>query len=129
MPARKVDVFLRLRSRTQYEDAPEGLPGQCWIYTGGTSGRGRGGGYGRIWYVGVTWAAHILSFVLHGGIRLPYHHIAHKCHRRLCWNPDHLEQTTQSENEKAKGNRWNLHAPNIPARDQFETGEYSNVQD
>jgi hypothetical protein len=70
----------------------------CWVWRGGTSGYGRGGGYGRIWHEGKARAVHRLMFLVFHGPIPDGKQIDHTCNNRCCCNPDHLEAVTQSEN-------------------------------
>lgn len=78
--------------------------GSCLLWTGGTSGSGRGGGYGRVSYLGQTVAVHILVFRLKKG-RWPRRgkELDHRCKNRLC--VEHLEEVTRSVNERRKRRR------------------------
>lgn len=70
----------------------------CWCWTGGTSGNGRGGGYGRVWLDGQTVAVHIVSYTHFKGYIPGKLQVDHICGNRRCFNPDHLELVTQEEN-------------------------------
>lgn len=76
----------------------QGVEGDCRIWTGPTSGNGRGGGYGRISVAGVTVAVHRVSFTHYFGYVPSRRHIDHKCRNRLCWNPGHLQLVTHKKN-------------------------------
>ena len=67
---------------------------KCWNWTACLSARG----YGRFQLNGNTYAAHRVSFVLHGGILEKDKEIDHKCRNKSCVNPDHLQQITHKEN-------------------------------
>lgn len=76
----------------------------CWNWTGGTSGEGRGGGYGRMSLDGQTVATHIVMFTNFYGYVPSKKQIDHKCRNRLCCNPDHLEMVTHKQNQKRRAN-------------------------
>lgn len=59
-------------------------------------------GYGKAWYEGSMRRAHIVFYTIARGTR-PSQHLDHVCRNRGCVNPDHLEQVTQSENNKRAG--------------------------
>lgn len=77
----------------------------CWIFTGGNSGNGRGGGYGRISVDGQMMAVHRVMFMIFEG---PIHsnrqvdHDQSVCTSRACCCPDHLEAVTHKENQKRR---------------------------
>lgn len=82
----------------------------CYLWQGGTSGNGRGGGYGRIWLNGGTVATHIAMWVNEHGIIPPRKQLDHACPgpaipRRNCCNPDHLELVTHKQNQKRRDAR------------------------
>lgn len=71
----------------------------CWLWTGGDSGKGRGGGYGRTSYLGCTTAVHLLVWRLTGQRQLRHgEQLDHNCVVRRCCNPAHLQPRTQSVN-------------------------------
>lgn len=76
--------------------------GECWLWTGPTSGKGRGGGYGRAKLDGGTVAVHRVMFIIEYGPIPPRKQIDHKCRNRLCCNPDHLEMVTHKQNQKRR---------------------------
>lgn len=72
---------------------------ECWIWLGGDSGSGRGGGYGRVSWRGVTTAVHLLMWRITGGRLLrPGEQLDHKCNVRRCCNPSHLQPRYQPMN-------------------------------
>lgn len=75
-----------------------GYSTECFIWQGGTSGDGRGGGYPRMKLDGRTVAVHRVVAVHHFGYLHAGRHVDHKCRNRLCVNPDHLEPVTHREN-------------------------------
>lgn len=77
----------------------------CWNWRGGTSGTGRGGGYGRMNLDGHTVAVHIAVFTNCFGLVPGNKQIDHICENRLCCNPDHLDLVTHLENQRRKKHR------------------------
>lgn len=77
----------------------------CLVWQGGTSGDGRGGGYGRICIDGATVATHRLVYVHFNGIIPPKKQVDHTCGNRLCCNHNHLELVTHKENQKRRARR------------------------
>ena len=76
----------------------------CWLWTGPTSGGGRGGGYGRMCIDGATMAVHRVMYILFHGPIPPKKQVDQKCRNRLCCNPTHLELVTHRENQRRKRN-------------------------
>ena len=77
----------------------------CWNWQGGDSGKGRGGGYGRMSLNGHTVAVHIAMFVNFFGLVPGNKQVDHKCNNRKCCNPDHLELVSHKENQKRRAAR------------------------
>lgn len=78
----------------------------CWLWTGADSGKGRGGGYGRVSYLGRTTAVHLLVWRLTGGrILRPGEQLDHECARRRCCNPAHLKPLFQPRNVRLANRR------------------------
>lgn len=71
----------------------------CWIWTGATSGNGRGGDYPRLKFEGRTVVAHRLSGFLFFGYVPTHKQLDHTCRRRLCIFPGHLEIVTHRVNQ------------------------------
>jgi hypothetical protein len=69
----------------------------CWIWTGTPNGNGYGtfGGHGRGYS---SRRAHRRAYELAVGPVTPGLQLDHRCGRRLCVNPLHLEEVTQTEN-------------------------------
>lgn len=55
-------------------------------------------GYVRVNFQGKKWLLHRLAWVLRWGPVPEGLVVRHKCHNRACWNIEHLEIGTQSEN-------------------------------
>jgi HNH endonuclease len=66
----------------------------CWLWTGGTNGRG----YGQLKIDGQQFYAHRLAFEVERGPIPNGLVIDHLCRTPLCVNPDHLEPVTNTEN-------------------------------
>ncbi len=77
----------------------------CWEWQGPTSGKGRGGGYGRMSLDGQTVAVHIVMFTIFFGYIPGKKQIDHKCNNRICCNPDHLQMVTHKQNQKLRDER------------------------
>lgn len=95
--ARREAVIGKIMSRVSVDPETE-----CWVWTGPTSGAGRGGGYGRMSLDGQTVAVHIVSFTHFYGYVPGKKQIDHKCRNRLCCNPTHLEMVTHKQNQKRR---------------------------
>lgn len=100
MSARRTDIMGRIKAGAEIRDAGHDTP--CWLWTGATSGNGRGGGYPRMKLNDHTCAVHKVSFVNVHGYVPGNKQIDHKCRNRLCVNPDHLEMVSHIENQKRR---------------------------
>lgn len=101
-------IYDRIVSRVSVEYLGfilNGIPSPCWIWQGSDSGTGRGGGYGRISYLGCTTAVHILMYKIKFGPILPNRHIDHMCNNRRCCNYDHLQMVTPLKNQRLRVKR------------------------
>lgn len=98
---RNRDIFDKIMTRIKTTDS------NCWIWTGPTSGSGRGGGYGRMYLDGQTVAVHIVMFTIFHGYIPSKKQIDHVCENRLCCNPhpNHLEMVSHEINQKRKQTR------------------------
>lgn len=108
LPTRREDILLRLDARTDIRDlghVVDGIPSPCFIWTGPTSGTGRGGGYGRMSLDGQTVAVHLVAYTHFFGYIPSKKQVDHLCFNRLCWNPAHLDLVTHIENQKRRDNR------------------------
>jgi len=94
---RRSDIIGKLMSNVQI-DRETG----CWNWKGGTSGNGRGGGYGRMSLSGQTVATHIVSYTHFYGYVPGKKQIDHLCKNRLCCNPAHLEMVTHKQNQRRR---------------------------
>lgn len=77
----------------------------CWLWQGGDSGEGRGGGYGRMSLDGQTVAVHLVSFTHFKGYIPSKKQVDHTCNNRICCNPDHLELVTHLKNQRRRAAR------------------------
>ena len=70
--------------------------GECWVWTAAAARDG----YGRIKANGKMLIAHRVSYETRFGAIPPGLVIDHKCHNRLCINPEHLQAVTERENQQ-----------------------------
>jgi hypothetical protein len=70
----------------------------CHIWQGGTSGKGRGGGYPRLNLEDGTVATHRANWINENGPIPPRKQLDHLCTTRLCIRVDHLELVTHRTN-------------------------------
>jgi hypothetical protein len=101
---RREVIRSKIHARTVFEDAPAGLglAKPCRLWTGPTSGDGRGSGYGRMNLDGATVAVHIAAWTNENGLIPPRKQLDHKCRRRLCAEETHLELVTHKQNQKRR---------------------------
>lgn len=106
--ARRDAIFEKIMSRVEISTihTHDGTP--CWLWQGPTSGAGRGGGYGRMSLDGQTVAVHIVMFTHFFGYVPGKKQIDHKCCKRNCCNPAHLEQVTHKTNQKRRAQRCRM---------------------
>ena len=105
---RRQAIIDKLLHRTQIIETGftiNGKPSPCHLWTGPTSGTGRGGGYGRMSLDGQTVAVHIVSYTNYYGYIPSKKQIDHLCNQRLCWNPLHLEKVTHLKNQRRRAKR------------------------
>ncbi|MGB3415740.1 MAG: HNH endonuclease signature motif containing protein [Mesorhizobium sp.] len=100
MSSRRDEIRNRLLANVVITDMGYETP--CWLWTMADSGRGRGGGYGRIKLNGRTCAAHIVSYTNEHGYVPGNKQIDHLCRNRRCINPDHLEMISHGLNQKRR---------------------------
>lgn len=98
--SRRAAIDAKIAERIEVTDC--GYETDCHIWTGPTSGDGRGGGYPRMCLDGQTVAVHIVVFTNVHGYVPGKKQIDHKCRNRLCVNPDHLEMVTHLQNQKRR---------------------------
>lgn len=102
-PDRRDLIMDRVRKRITVISL--GYQSPCHIWTGPTSGNGRGGGYGRMSLNGQTVAVHLVVFTHHHGYIPGNRQVDHLCNQRLCCNPKHLELVTHLRNQRRRTQR------------------------
>lgn len=75
-----------------------GEPSACHLWTGPTSGDGRGGDYARMSLDGQTVAVHLVMWTNKHGYIPGKKQIDHLCRQRRCVNADHGELVTPKRN-------------------------------
>lgn len=83
----------------------DGVLSPCLVWQGPTSGKGRGGGYGRMCLDNQTVAVHIVVATHHYGYIPSKRQVDHLCNNRLCCNPAHLELVTHLKNQRRRAKR------------------------
>ena len=73
----------------------------CWLWPRGCSGSG----YGQFRLDGQHHYVHRLAYTLGVGLIPPGWPVDHLCNNPTCFNPEHLEAVTRSENERRKFKR------------------------
>lgn len=114
---RRDRIRAKVMSRVEIVDCGHGTP--CWLWTGPTSGDGRGGGYARMCLDGQTVAVHLVMWANEYGFIPGKKQIDHLCRQRLCVRPDHGELVTHKQNQKRRDAARRASAP--PQR-QDQTG-------
>ena len=112
---RKQLILNRIYTKVSVEDRGHTIndkPSPCHIWTGSTSGNGRGGGYGRVSLDGQTVATHLVVFTHFYGYIPGKKQVDHLCNQRACCNPEHLELVTHRENQKRRAKRQFLFSEN-----------------
>lgn len=105
---RKDSILSRIYQRVSIENRGyihNGMPSFCHIWTGPTSGNGRGGGYGRMSLDGQTVAVHIVVYTHYYGYIPSKKQVDHLCNQRACCNPKHLELVTHLKNQRRRAQR------------------------
>lgn len=105
---RRQTIIDKIESRCVIEDTGffiDGQPSPCYLWTGPTSGNGRGGGYGRMSLDGRTVEVHLVVYTHYHGYIPGNKQIDHLCNRRLCCNPQHLELVTHLKNQRRRAKR------------------------
>ena len=108
MHERNLVIYEKIISRVEIIDLGfilNGVPSACWIWQGGTSGNGRGGGYGRMSLYGCTTAVHLVMWKINRGVIPAGRQIDHMCNNRLCCNLDHLQMVTNLKNQRLRAKR------------------------
>lgn len=109
---RRASIIERIQERTRISDTGfqlDGVTSPCYLWTGPTSGEGRGGGYGRMSLNSQTVAVHLVAYTHYFGYIPGNKQIDHLCNQRLCWNKDHLEMVTHKTNQKRRAIRSYFH--------------------
>lgn len=102
---RRDEILSRISSRTSITDTGfqiDGKPSPCFLWTGPTSGTGRGGGYGRMSLNGHTVAVHLVAYTHFYGYIPGNRQVDHLCNQRLCWNKEHLELVSRLTNQRRR---------------------------
>ena len=105
---RRQSILQKIEKRCNVEDRGfilDGKPSPCHIWTGPTSGNGRGGGYGRMSLDGQTVAVHIVVATHYFGYIPGNKQVDHLCGQRPCANPAHVEIVTHKVNQKRRDER------------------------
>lgn len=105
---RRTSILDRIMERVLVTDMGfqmEGMPSPCHIWTGPTSGEGKGGGYGRMSLNGQTVAVHLVVFTHYFGYIPGKKQVDHLCNHRLCCNPVHLELVSHLKNQRRRASR------------------------
>lgn len=97
MSDRAQSIFERIMSKV--ESCPDT---GCELWTGATSGNGRGGGYPRMSLNGQTVAVHRVVATHHYGYIPSKMQVDHVCKTRLCLKKEHLEIVTNLQNQRRK---------------------------
>lgn len=108
IPDRRLTIIERLEKRCAITDTGfvlDGKPSPCHLWTGPTSGTGRGGNYGRMSLNGQTVATHIVAYTHYYGYVPSKKQIDHLCNNRLCCNPAHLELVSHLTNQRRRVKR------------------------
>lgn len=95
--ARRDDLMSRICARLVLDPATG-----CWLWTGPTSGDGRGGGYPRMSLDGRTVSVHRVMGMMFAGFVHPGRQFDHTCRVRRCCNPGHLQLVTNLENQRRR---------------------------
>lgn len=105
---RRHSIYDRIKQKIQVIHTGfelQNKPSPCHLWTGPTSGSGRGGGYGRMSLNSHTVATHLVVFVHFHGYIPGNRQVDHLCNQRLCCNPEHLELVSHVENQKRRAKR------------------------
>jgi hypothetical protein len=105
---RRESIIERIERRCEIIDTGHvinGIPSPCHIWTGPTSGSGRGGDYGRMSLDGQTVATHIVVYTHYYGYVPGKKQIDHLCNQRGCCNPAHLELVSHLTNQRRRAKR------------------------
>ena len=96
---------IRDKIAARVEIVDTGYKTPCHLWTGPTSGAGRGGDYPRMSLDGATVAVHKVAWINEHGAIPPRKQLDHLCCQRRCVRDDHLELTTHKRNQKRRDQR------------------------
>lgn len=108
MEDRRLTIIERIETRCDIIDMGflvGGKPSPCHLWSGPTSGDGRGGGYGRMSLNGHTVAVHLVAYTHYFGYIPGNRQVDHLCNNRLCCNPQHLELVSHLKNQRRRAAR------------------------
>lgn len=97
---RRERIHAKIYARIEVKDMGYKTP--CHLWTGPTSGTGRGGDYPRMNLDGQTVAVHLVNWTNEHGFIPGKKQLDHKCRVRRCVREDHLELVTHKENQKRR---------------------------
>ncbi|WP_390881232.1 MULTISPECIES: HNH endonuclease signature motif containing protein [Nitratireductor] len=98
--SRRERIREKIMARVEVVDTGHETP--CHLWTGPTSGDGRGGQYARMSLDGQTVAVHKVSWTNENGFIPGKKQLDHKCRQRLCVRESHLELVTHRQNQKRR---------------------------
>jgi len=96
---RKVRLLAHIFSKCHKDE------NDCIVWQGPDSGKGRGGGYGRFSFGGITASVHRTVYAICYGPIPGKKQIDHNCNNRRCCNPEHLVRMTHKKNQKLRDGR------------------------
>lgn len=105
---RRQSIIEKIEARCNIVDTGffiDGIPSPCHLWTGPTSGSGRGGNYPRMSLNGQTAAVHLVVFTHYFGFIPGKKQIDHLCNQKLCHNPQHHEITSHIINQRRRASR------------------------
>ena len=105
---RRESILDKVMARVLVQDrgySIDGMPSPCHVWTGPTSGDGRGGGYGRMSLASHTVAVHLVIYTHYFGYIPGNKQVDHLCNVRLCCNPIHFELVTHLKNQRRRASR------------------------
>ena len=105
---RRINILKKIEERCEIVHTGfvlDGKPSPYHLWTGPTSGTGRGGGYGRTSLNSQTVATHLVVFTHYYGYIPSKKQVDHLCNHKLCCNPTHLKLITHLQNQRRKVQR------------------------
>lgn len=89
------------------------IPNGCWEWLLSVVNKG----YGACWFQNKRWYVHRLAYYLSNGV-LPssQEDVHHKCHNKICCNPEHLELLSKKKHasiDNANSNKTSCHIGHI----------------